>query len=118
MTGDGEVLEAEFFHQRDLVARHGALGIGLVVGAGVGFAAATVAAQVRTNHREVLRQTRRHFGPHGMGLRETVQQQQWWTGTAAAQADGNFVGLYDLELESIEHGTLVSESRSPGSAVR
>ncbi len=106
VAGDEEFFEAELLHDLDLVARHRALRIGLVIGAGLGLAAAAVAAQVRANNRVVLGEPRRDLRPHGVGLGETVQQQQRRTGAALAQADGDFVGLYVFELKSIEHGTL------------
>ena len=109
MARDVELLEAELLHDLDLVARHGALGIGFVIGAGLGLAAAAVAAQVRANNRVVLGEPRRDLRPHGVGLRKAVQQQEGRTGTAMTQADGDFVGLYCRQRESIEHDTLVTK---------
>src|SRR6185295_15356517 len=58
------------------------------------------------NNRVVLCEARRHLGPHGVRLRKPMQQQERRTGTAMTQADGDFVGFYRFELESIEHDTL------------
>ena len=121
MAGDVKSFEAELLHDRDLVTRHGALGIGLVIGRGLRLAAAAVAAQIRANNRVVFGEARRDLRPHGVGLRKAVQQQQWRTGTAGAQANGDFVGLYMLERKSIEHGAPVMTPPvwlTPRSAVR
>ena len=107
MAGHEELLEAELLHDLELVARHGALGIGFVVGARVGLAAAAVAAQVGANDGVVFGEARRHLRPHGVGLGKSVQEQEGWTRSAVPQADGDFVGLDCCQRESIEHDTLV-----------
>ena len=107
MARDVELFEAELLHDFELVARHRALGIGFVVGAGLGLAAAAVAAQVGANDGVVLGEPRRDLRPHRVGLGKSVQQQEGRTGTAMPQADGDFVGLDCCQRESIEHDTLV-----------
>src|SRR4029078_8963910 len=86
VTAPREFLEAEFLHQLDLVTRHRALGIRFVVGARLGLAGSAVAAQVGTNNRVVLRESRRDLRPHGVRLREAVEQEQRGAGSAMSQA--------------------------------
>ena len=130
MAGDVELVEAELLHDFELVARHRALGIRFVVGAGFGLAAAAVTAQVRANYRVVFGEARRDLRPHRVGLGKAVQQQERWARAAMAQADGDFVGLDCCQRESIEHDTLVTghsrvamtwkrrATRSPSSSTR
>jgi CheY-like chemotaxis protein len=70
VAGAVEPLEAQGLHDFDLVARHGALGIGFVIGAGVGLAAAAIAAQVGADHGEAFRQPRERF-TSSLGLPRT-----------------------------------------------
>jgi hypothetical protein len=53
VASDVELLEAEVAHQRDLVARHGALGIRLVILCRLRFGAFAVATQVWCDDGEV-----------------------------------------------------------------
>jgi hypothetical protein len=92
VAGDVELFEAELLHDRELVARHGALRIGLVVGARGGFAAAAVAAQVGADDGVVFGEARRDLRPHRVGLGKPWQEQRG-TRPAVSQADGDFVGL-------------------------
>ena len=61
VTGDEEPLEAEVPHHRDLVSRHGALRIRLVVGRRRRFAAVAVTAEIGGDDGEVARQERRNL---------------------------------------------------------
>src|SRR6201999_3788638 len=105
---DEELLEAETLHDFELIPRHRALRVRLVIRARFRLAAAAVAAQVGANNREVLRESRGDLRPHRVGLGESVQQEQGWAGAALAQADRHFVGLYVLQRKSIEHDPLVN----------
>ena len=87
VAADEEMPMAEVLHHLHHVTRHGLLGVGCVVGRGFGFERTAVAAQIRTDHREALRQGGRHRMPHGVRLRIAVQQQQWRPRTAATEAD-------------------------------
>ena len=71
-----ERVEPQVAHGVHQVLRLSPLGVVEVVGAALGLAAVAVAAQVRRDHREILRQPRRNLVPHGMRLRVTVQQQE------------------------------------------
>jgi hypothetical protein len=76
MSRDVEAIEAQLLHDCDLVARHGALGIRFVIGAGGRFAAAAVPAQVGTDDRVMVRKARRDLRPHRMRLGKAVQEEQ------------------------------------------
>ena len=76
VAGEAEAHVAERFHHLDHRIRHGALGVGRVLGVGSRRIRPAVAGQVRDDQAEALRQRRRHAMPHHVGLRIAVQQQQ------------------------------------------
>ena len=82
-----EGVEPQVAHGVHQVLRLRPLGVVEVVGAALGLAAVAVAAQVRRDYREVLRQPRRDLVPHGMRLRVTVQQQERRAAAALHQVD-------------------------------
>ena len=53
MPRHGEALEAEMAHEGDLVARHGPLGIGLMIRRRRRLGAAAIAAQIWRDHGEI-----------------------------------------------------------------
>ena len=118
MPGDGEALEAELAHEGDLVARHGPLGIGLVIGRRRRLGAVAIAAQIRRDHGEVPRQPGRDSVPHDMGLGMAVQQQQRRAGPAMAQPDVDLAGLDGGEGEAFEHGRVLFRGRKQGKGFR
>ena len=86
---DGELLEAELAHDFDLVLRHRALGVARVIVAFGRLAAVAVAAQVRRDDGEALRERRRDVSPFEMRLRPALQQQH---GRPAAADDAVDLG--------------------------
>ena len=76
MPSHVELLEAEIMHQRNLIACHDALGIRHVVRSALWFAALAVAAQVRGDHRKILREPGGKRVPHHVRLRVSVKEQQ------------------------------------------
>ncbi|MEH2482468.1 hypothetical protein V1282_005825 [Nitrobacteraceae bacterium AZCC 2146] len=89
VTGHAKALMAERVHQQDLIQRHAALGIGVVVLSAFGFAAVAIASKVGSDHGKMVRQRRCDFAPCHMGLRMTVEQQQGRSLSAHRCADRN-----------------------------
>ena len=87
MAGHGELVEPEGRHHLHLVLCHGALGVPGMVGATLGSSAVAVATQVGTHHGEVVGEQRCDPVPHGHGLGESMQQQQWRTGARHCHRD-------------------------------
>ena len=82
VADDGKAIVAERVHHVDVVLRHGALRVVRVIVAVRRFAAVAVAAQVRQDDREALRQARRDLVPLDVGLRIAVDHQERRTGPA------------------------------------
>jgi hypothetical protein len=74
MADDRKFLEAKMAHHCDLVQGHDTLGIRQVIRRGWRFAALAIAAQVRSDDREIPGKQRRDLVPHGMRLRMSVQE--------------------------------------------
>ena len=72
---DREPFEAELAHHLDLVLSHRAFGIAGVILATRRFAAVAVAAQIRRDDGEALREDRSDVTPFEMRLRPALQQQ-------------------------------------------
>ncbi len=76
MRADQEALMAEQRHHLRHVERHGALGIGEVLGVGQRLVAVAIAAQIGADEGEAVLQPLRQLVPEHMGLGIAVQQQQ------------------------------------------
>ena len=76
VAGHHEGLEAELLHHLDLVLRHGAERIVLVLVAAGRLREVAIAAQIGRDHGELLREPRRELVPGQMRERIAVQQQQ------------------------------------------
>ena len=87
VAGDGEAVVPERAHQRHLVLRHAALGVGDMALPAVRLAAVAVAAQVGRDHGEALRQRRRDLAPGHVRLGMAVQQEQRRSAAADGGAD-------------------------------
>src|SRR5882672_11097112 len=87
VTDDAERLMTQGAHRLDLVLGHGALGIIDVVGKPVGLLAVAVAAQVRGDHPESLRELGRDAVPDRVGLRIAVQEEQRRSHAAVNEID-------------------------------
>ena len=86
VAGNKEVLEAKVAHKGDLILRHGPFGVGYMVKCRRRFTALAVAAQVGGDDCKIPCQARRNRVPHNMGLRMSVQEQQWWAVAAVPHA--------------------------------
>ena len=107
MADHGEALEAQLGHDLHLVLGHGALGIGLVVGAAGRLGGAAVAAQICRHHGEAPGQGRRQLVPHDVSLGITVQQEQRRAVARHAQVDLGAGGADSLGLEAFEHDAML-----------
>ena len=76
VAGGEEAVVAERRHHLDLVLRHGAERIVLVVVAARRLLGIAIAAQVGGDHGEVLRQPRREFLPRQMAERIAMHEQK------------------------------------------
>jgi hypothetical protein len=103
VAGDGEALEAEVRHDRDVVVGHRALGVRLVVVGGRRLGAVAVAAQIGADDRERVRQPRRDRMPHRVRLRVAVEQQQRRAAAAVTDVDGPGAGVDGRGVEAVEH---------------
>ena len=103
VAGDREAREAQPLHHGHHVLRHGALGIGRMVGVDGRAAAAAVAAQIGAHDRELAGEQRRDVAPHQVRLREAVQQEQRRPEARGAHEDGG-IACVDLPAhETVEH---------------
>src|SRR4051794_11144310 len=110
VTDHGEALEAEGLHRLDLIARHGALGIGLVIRCRRRLPAVAVAAQIGADDCVALGEFRRHLVPHGMRLRMSMQQKDGRSASAMTKIDDG-AGGFDLAMrEILEHAAVVSKT--------
>jgi len=116
VTDDGEALEAERAHDRDLVVRHRALRVRPVVGRRGRLVARAIAAQVGHDHREVGGQGRSDLVPHDVRLRIAVQQQQRRPVARPAQVDARLAGVDVEGLEAVEHARASQKRVSTGAA--
>ncbi len=87
VPGQHERIETEVVHHRHHVARHLDLGIRRMIRRRRRLERKAVAAQVRADHGEALRQGWRDKVPHRVRLRVAVQQQQRRARAAMAQSD-------------------------------
>src|ERR1700761_8113615 len=109
MPDGRKALVAEPAHHLDLVRRHRPLGIVHMAIAALGLYTVTVAAQVRRNDAEPLRELRRDLVPGDVRLRMTVQQKQRWPGAGERDTDSDAV-LLDVPL--LEAGNEICRHRS------
>ena len=110
VADDGELVEAETLHHFDLIERHRALRVVGVVLAVRRLAAVAVAAQVRRDHRVVLRQLGRDQAHRDMRLRRAVHQQQRRTRTGVHEIDLRARGLDARGREAREEPERVPSS--------
>jgi hypothetical protein len=103
VPGHAEALEAELPHDREAVARHRPLGVGLVIGRRRRLRALPVAAQVDGDDGEVLREPRRHPVPRHVRLRVAVQEQERRAVAAVPHPNDGLAGSDGRELEAFEH---------------
>ena len=75
VAGHAELPEAQVLHDFDLVLRHAAERIVAVIFAPARFSAVAVAAEVRRDHGEILREPRRDEMPVRVRERIAVQEQ-------------------------------------------
>lgn len=102
---DREPLEAERRHHRHLIARHGAFGIGRVIGGlGAVEAAFAIAAQIGANHGEFSGEMRRDLVPARMRLGIAVEQQQRRAGAADFEQDFGLLDCHPPRCEAGDHG--------------
>ncbi len=90
---DGEAIEAERFHHRDLVRRHRALGVIPVFGVTRRLAAVTIAPEVGGDDGEAFRKLGRDLVPCQMGLRMPVEQQQRRPAATDRRANMDIAGI-------------------------
>src|SRR5262249_50303896 len=90
----------EVSHDFDLVLSHGAFGVIGMIRSVRGLAAVSVAAEIGGYDGKPLGQRRRHFVPHGMSLRITVQQQDRRTAFSPDCVDRGPTGVNAHRLEA------------------
>ena len=90
-------------HDLDHVERHRTFRIRCVICSRCGFAAASVAAKISTDDREVTSEPRRQSMPHRVSLRKPVQQQQRGACPSATNEDPCRCGVDRLRYEPVEH---------------
>jgi hypothetical protein len=105
-----EALEPQCAHHLELVLGHRALRIRSVITAAGGLVAVAVAAQVRTDDREMLREHGSHPVPHDVRLWIAVQEQDRRPTAAATHIDRDPVRLDRLGREVRKHSDLVPKS--------
>jgi hypothetical protein len=93
VPGEAEAHEPERLHHGDHHRRHGALGIGRVIGIGGGNRRPAVAWQVGDHQGEPLRKRRCDPVIDHVGLRVAVQQQQGWAFAADPTEDAAGQGV-------------------------
>lgn len=76
----------------------------------------SVAAQVRDDHAVVPREGRTQAVPHGVGLREAVQQQERLAPPGGPHVDGGPGDRDAVGLEVLEHGPLCAPRGPPGAS--
>ena len=96
---DGELIEAQFAHDEDLVTGHRALGVRFVAVAARGLAAVAVAAQVGEDYGVMFGEDGGDVMPHDVGLRVTVEQQYRAAVAAGESVDPHSVGREQHPLE-------------------
>ena len=87
MAGHGELVESQSRHHLHLVLGHRPLGVAHVVGTALGPTAVAITTQIGAHHGEVVGEQRCDPVPHGHGLGESMQQQQWRTGARHCHRD-------------------------------
>ena len=110
-----ELFKTEVRHDFDLVLSHGAFGIIGMIRSVCGLAAVSVAPQIGGHDGKPLGQPRRHFVPHDMSLRITVQQQHRRPASAHDRVDGRPAGVNAHRLEA---GKEIRPGRSVASLLR
>src|SRR5688500_6751405 len=103
VTGDTEAIEAELFHDRDLIAGQGAHRVGGMVWAARRLAAGTEAAQIAGHDREVPSQSRGDLVPHQVRLREAMQQQEPRSVAAVPHVNRRLSRVDPRLCEPVEH---------------
>src|SRR3546814_762946 len=98
-----ETPEAKLPHQQNLITGHGTEGIVAVIRQLRRLVAVAIAAQVSADHRVAACQHRRDMRPHGLGLREAVQQQERWAVAARDITDIDIAAALCSRPESVEH---------------
>src|SRR5687768_1880806 len=73
VTDDAEALEAEVAHDLDLIERHRAFRVLVVIPAALDFAAVAVTAEIRDDDGVVAHELARDGGPRDAALRRAVQ---------------------------------------------
>ena len=94
MTYHGKAVMPELLHQMQEVVRHGALGIGEVIGAVQRAGRVSITPKIGHHAGEALHKIRRDPVPHGMGLRKSMNEEQ---GRAMAADAGKDIGVADAQ---------------------
>jgi hypothetical protein len=94
-----ELLEPQPLHHHDLVSCHGSLGVIAVVRQTLGFRGVAISSEVCHHHGVGLDQTRGNPVPNGVGLRVSVQQQQWRAVACDAGIDLHLSQVNELVFE-------------------
>ena len=110
MTGETEAGEAERLHHLHHGDRHGALGVGRVVGLCMRHRGPAIARQVGNHQREIWREQRCHAVPHHITLRMAVEEEKRWL-AAIADAGKDFSdrrvdparGVARVKIDEIGH---------------
>src|SRR5262249_17870579 len=99
MPGHRKACKAKVLHYGDHVVRHGPFGIGRMVRPRGGTAAAAIATQIGTDHRETASEQGSDLAPHHMRLRKAVQQKHRRPRPEAAQKN---LGLVRRHFDGLE----------------
>jgi hypothetical protein len=100
VTEHREALEAEVPHDLDLIERHGALRVQIVLPVAFDLAAVAVAAKVRDDDGVIACQVARDGGPRHAALRRPVQQQDRRTAAADHAVNDGARGLHLLRAKT------------------
>ncbi|TPX14517.1 hypothetical protein E0L32_012455, partial [Thyridium curvatum] len=104
MPDDGEAIETELLHHRELIARHRPLGVSRCIDM-LRTAAVAISPQIGGDHGVVARQDRGDTMPGDVGLRVSMEQKQGRTAPAYERGDRRTFGLDIVTLESFKHGS-------------
>ena len=111
---------AQRLHDGDHVPAHGALGIGFVPLVAARRGGPAVAAQVHAHDPVGFRQARRQAVPHGLGLREPVQEHERRTLALGAGEDATDFRVdpvgFETGKEFVAHGAVRVAAVRPGLA--
>lgn len=118
MSRDREARKSKPLHDGHHVLRHGPLRIWCMVRRGDGTTAASVAAKIGADDREVASKQRRDAAPHQVCLWKAVQQEDRWPGTGRAHEDTGFTRLDLGGGEVIHHFPFQPSAEFPRSIMR